>query len=224
MSPVPIRIANARGVPGCAGMLDTNRRLLVTNHHVAFGDGALPGDPIWAIPPSVGVDVRNVAVRLGTVRHGAIGRIGSSEVAVFVDCALIELAPPANLPAWLAEALAQRWPQLGGRPALYDSVRKTGPASGTTEGRILVLDHYDHPADGDARRIASGQLLIGSSDPARVFAAPGDSGAFVTDADGRAVGLLWGVTGSGDGIASPIAAVLEALCLDAHFLGKEELV
>ncbi|MBZ9772624.1 S1 family peptidase [Mesorhizobium sp. CO1-1-8] len=221
MIPVPLRIANARGVPGCAGLLLAGADLMVTNHHVAFGAGAAPGDTVWAIPPGAGRDVRHAAVCLGTARHGVIGRIGSGETAVFVDCALVELARARDAPRWLAETLAQNWPQPGDRPALHDQVSKTGPATGVTAGRVLDLDHCDCPSDGDTVRTASGQVLIASANPALAFAGRGDSGAAIVDARARAIGLLWGISGNGDGIASPITAVLEALGIGMNASGME---
>ena len=220
MTAVSLRIANARGVPGCAGLLLAGG-WLVTNYHVAFGRGARHGDPVWAIPPGAGIDVRETAVQIGVTHEGVIGRIGTGDSAVFVDCALIAMRRPPAAPAWVASALAWPWPRSAGRPMLADVVTKAGPATGQTHGRIVALDHFDQPTDGDTRRTASGQLLIASSVPARNFAAAGDSGAAVLGQDGRAVGLLWGVTGNAEGIASPINAVLAALGLNARAMAWE---
>lgn len=221
MNAVPLRIANARGVPGCAGLLLAGG-WLVTNYHVAFGRGAGHNDPVWAVPPDAGIDVRDTAIQIGVTHDGVIGRIGTGDEAVFVDCALIAMRHPPAAPAWLTSALAGPWPTSAGQPKIADVVTKAGPATGRTHGYILALDHFEQPTDGDTRRSASGQLLIASSVPARNFAAAGDSGAAVLDENGRAVGLLWGVTGNADGIASPINAVLAALGLNARAMGWKE--
>jgi len=59
--------------------------------------------------------------------------------------------------------------------------------------------------------IATSQLLVDSLDPQLNFTARGDSGATLLDGAGHVVGLVWGATMHGQGLACPIQPVLDCL-------------
>jgi hypothetical protein len=58
---------------------------------------------------------------------------------------------------------------------------------------------------------APNQLLVRPRRGEETFSAPGDSGAFLLDERGFVVGLMWGCNANGEGVACPIAPVLECL-------------
>jgi len=77
---------------------------------------------------------------------------------------------------------------------------------------VLVDTEHREPMLIDGQVLeAPGQLLVDPANPAVDFSAPGDSGAALLDGAGRMVGLVWGATRDGQGIACPIAPVLEYL-------------
>jgi hypothetical protein len=56
-----------------------------------------------------------------------------------------------------------------------------------------------------------GQILVRSEDPSQPFNIAGDSGAALRSADGKVIGLVWGLSAQGDALACPIAPVLWVL-------------
>ncbi|MET8863810.1 hypothetical protein ABZW11_12705 [Nonomuraea sp. NPDC004580] len=209
MGPPAVRIVNARGVPGVASVLvrDAEGALhLLTGHHVLHGCGAQAGDVVWALPSD-----GDEPVRLGQAGHGHLGTVKHDGEEYFVDAALIRLDDVRNLPGWLRLALAGPWPVEVARPEPKALVCKHGPGTGRTDGVLLDVAYPDRPfIDGREFR-APGQLLVGPRDPGRVFSTSGDSGAALLDGQRRLVGLLWGTTAGGDGVACPIAPVLDRL-------------
>jgi hypothetical protein len=210
-----LALANARGVPGTAALIATRargERCIVTCNHVLF-DGAREGDRVWALPPDDGRLLAEPCL-LGRTADGALGRVGDSAHACFVDGALVELSPDATHPAWLRAELgalvrpvARTLPQCGAR------VTKDGATTGLTHG-FLTSDRYaTEPWLLGHAWTASEQLLVDSADDALVFNAPGDSGAALLDADGCVFGVLWGTTALGQGIAYPITRLIEHLGL-----------
>jgi hypothetical protein len=187
--------------------------MLLANHHVVFGGGAAAGDCVWALSEDCNVAPLGIALR------GQIGRVTFAAETHFVDCALVALGEIASLPGWVRAALAtlgRRQASSRARPGL--AVAKLGPATGQTLGVIGRVDYFDHPYIGGRAWSAPRQLLIESSDPALRFCGRGDSGSALLDADNGVVGLLWGSTGSGQGIASPIEPVLD--CLEVRLVAE----
>jgi hypothetical protein len=210
-APAPaVRLVNSRGVPGTAAATvrdGTGTRFLLTNYHVAFGDGAPAGEPVWAVPEP---DSLADGVVLGPTRRGEIGRVSVDGRIGFVDCALVELGSDP-LPAWLRDCLDVTRRPGPAAVSVGSTVVKHGPTTGTTLGVVLDADHQDRPVIGGHTFHAVGQLLIGSQETQLNFSAAGDSGAAVLDDEGFIVGLLWGSNALGEGMASPIAAVLDCL-------------
>ena len=197
------RIANARGVPGTLGglarTLDDGRLVLVTAHHVLFGEGARPNDRVWRMVGS-GDAPRFQAV--GRALYGRAGIVRHGDSDVYVDCAVAEVDATHPLAAMVGPdemcAIAQA--------ALGERVFKHGGATGLTEGVVTDTTHRDRILTGGRELAAPGQILVRPL-ASGGFSAEGDSGALLRNADGAVVGLLWGVTARGEGIACPIAAV-----------------
>lgn len=208
-----LRIASARGVPGTAGAVvehSSGTRYLLSNEHVVFGGGAELGDPVWAIPPERMDDDVTGAVLLGRVFSGRIGRVTFEGEDCFVDCALVELVESA-LPAWIAERLDGLAAFETAAPEPGIAVCKSGAATGRTEGVLVDIAYPDYPVIDGRTWSAPGQLLVDSQNPELNFSAPGDSGSALFDVNGRLLGLLWGSNLSGQGVACPIAPVLDCL-------------
>jgi hypothetical protein len=222
--PPMVRIVNSRGVPGVAGALvrdASGTPCLLSNHHVVFGRGAVAGDDVWAVPPEAGGGAPVGMVRLGAAGRGRIGRVGSADDPSFVDGVLIELDRAEDHPGWLRAALTGAWPTSSAHPVPGTPVVKHGPATGTTEGVVLDAAYPDHPFIEGKEWVAPGQILVGSRDTRVNFSAAGDSGAALLDEQHRIVGLLWGSTGGGEGVACPIAPLLD--CLGVTLAAPREL-
>lgn len=216
MIPPALRIASAQGVPGTASALVRDAhgvRLLLANHHVVFGGGAVSGDRVWALPPDWDDGSDGDAVCLGRARCGQIGRVTFVGETYFVDCAVVELANDTCFPSWLELLMANAWPSEIATPEPGMRVFKHGATSGTTEGVLVDVSYPDHPFVEGRSWTAPGQLLVDSRDPGLNFSAPGDSGAALLDEHGRILGLLWGSNASGQGVACPIAPVLDYLAV-----------
>ncbi|MFF2949748.1 hypothetical protein ACFVVU_00125 [Kitasatospora sp. NPDC057965] len=218
--PAAVRIVNARGVPGVAGVLVRDSRgvtYLLASHHVVYGAGAEEGDIVWALPLSA--DPADPAgpvepAPLGRARRGHLGLVEFAGEACYVDGALVELDDAPNRPAWLRDALAGAWPTAAGRAEPGAAAHKRGAATGLTRGTVLDVAYPDRPFIDGREWTAPGQLLVASRDPSRAFSAPGDSGAPLLDDRGRVLGLLWGATAAGDGVACPAEPLLNRLGVD----------
>ena len=213
MTPQLLIIASARGIPGVAGTLVRDRAgavCLIANHHVVFGGGAAAGDPVWGIPGDTAGD--GGAVCLGLARSGMICRVTYEREACFVDCALIELRRDARFPAWLHSVIfSGAWPSRVARAASGMPVMKNGPTTGLTEGVVVDAAYSDAPFIEGREWTATGQLLVDSRDPELNFSGQGDSGSALLNAEGCIVGLVWGASMHGQGIACPIEPVLDCL-------------
>jgi hypothetical protein len=219
MNPLEQRygIANVHGIPGTLGCLARKaadgREVFITNQHVVFAGGTLPGDPVWGIRKTPGGRKK---VLLGRLLHGRIGMVGYEGKNYHIDAAIGSIdgmdTKDVFLPATVYSSWT--WAVVGSR------VSKNGYASGRTEG-IVVDDSYTERASvNGVSFIMENQLLIRplteNRDPssfrgASSFCEKGDSGAMVEDEAGRVIGLLWGRNHQGEGLASPIGPVLESL-------------
>ncbi len=193
-------IVNDRGVPGTLGCIAQLRRtgepVLLSSYHVLFGRRSGRGDPIWTIE----LEPRLI----GRVLSGKAGVVVGVEPPTFVDAAagrLLDGAEPCA-PHPIAAAAA----------AAGEMVSKSGAATGMTHGIVVDIAYPDSWYWEYRSEMASRQLLIRSTSPiGRPFSRTGDSGAVVRNESGDAVGLLWGTTARGDGVASPMHAAALAL-------------
>jgi hypothetical protein len=208
----PIRIVNACGIPGTLGCLIHSSHgevLFLTNYHVLYGRGAKTGDKVWAIFD----DFRGATfTEVGRTTTGQIGRVTYHGETCFVDCAVGSLAPDSEWTGPLRQAFRETPKITAVTCALVGTrVFKYGAATGLTEGIITDVAHYDRPFIEGRVYDAPDQILIQSNHEDFVFSAPSDSGAVIWDVAQRAIGLLWGSTFNGEGIACPIAPVLAHL-------------
>jgi hypothetical protein len=163
---------NSKGVPGTGAALVYDRRgtcYLLTSHHVAFGNGARPGEPVWLVPAD-GI-IGSPPTPLGVARHGEIGRVSAGGAVRFVDAALVEV--PAELVDRVRDALGHpREPAVVGAQVGLAVVKRGPPPD--RPGRGADADYPDRPYIDGRTFEAPGQILIGSPDAERNFAAPGD--------------------------------------------------
>ncbi len=201
------RVVNSRGVPGSVGFLAVTRHdhqlVLVTAHHVLFGDGAREGEPVWGASDSAGTPL----VPIGKTLYGRSGSVRGDSRGVYVDCGVASLRSDTEIGhAASIKCVLDTEHSL----AAGDRVTKIGAATGFTEGEVVSTD-YRSAAVRHGRTDAVGQILIRSSLAGQPFSAPGDSGAAVVGEQGKIVALLWGEAASGNSLACPIAPVLYVL-------------
>ena len=199
-----IGIAGVRGVPGTAGCLartlHEKRLVLITTQHVLVDAGGRGGAPVSVIERAANAQVRQPIGTAGWSRRGTVQFDGG---AVHVDCGVVELVESLLNTHVIDDAIAL--PRAGAR------VTKVGAATGTTEGVITDAAYGAHARIDGREHSAPRQIRVRSMTRDRPFSAPGDSGAILRDETGALVGLLWGATQAGDGIACPIAPVLWVL-------------
>jgi hypothetical protein len=207
-----VRISNSRGVPGTLGCivrsLADGHPLLLSTWHVLFGRRARQHETVWLVEESDGA---RRFVGIGNVLYGRIGAIHFDGQEHYVDCAVASCSGGQRLQGDCFPTQSRKGFVLSGATTVQPGclVRKTGAATGTTMGEVVDVKY-----GVTARRGAGAflrQLLIRPAEEHAVFSSEGDSGALVTDARGRAVGLLWGSTSRGEGVASHIGPVLQAL-------------
>jgi hypothetical protein len=188
------RIINARGVPGTLGCvahsLSEGRPLLLTAHHVLFGAGARAQDALGA------------PHRIGRASYGRFGVVSYEGASYHVDCAV----------ASLDDELTAR-PQSIALASPGDRVTKHGAATGISAGIVVEVDYSEPVLLCGRQHDAPRQIVIRSTMPGRRFSSEGDSGAVVHNDRGQIVGLLWGTTAAGDGVACHIAPVFHVLHL-----------
>lgn len=197
-----IGIANVRGVPGTAGFLaltlHEQRLVLVTTQHVLAAAGAPTDAPVSVI------NAAGVLEPIGTAGWSRRGTVHHEDRDVHVDCAVVALDERATMQQLIPDVTTSP-PCTGAR------VTKIGAATGATEG-VVIDNAFDAQARMAGRaHAAPRQILVRSATRGRPFSSAGDSGAALRDGSGAIVGLLWGATASGDGIACPIAPVLWVL-------------
>jgi hypothetical protein len=196
-----MKIANAAGVPGtlgCIAWTRDSRCVLLTTWHALFGRGASWSDPIWFV---AGTATERRYSRIGRTLDGKIGTVRFHGDEYFVDCAIGTWAGVASgLPSFAGDAVA-----AGGA-----TVAKTGAITGKTTGVVVDASYCGSVLVHGRTQPAPRQLLVRSTDE-RPFAAPGDSGALIVNEKNEAIGMLWGTTPRGDGVACPIGPVLRTL-------------
>jgi hypothetical protein len=173
--------------------------LVLTTHHVLFGDAGERPDAATIRIPGSG---RRLVGSLQPVR-GAIGLIGPDRDC-FVDCAVGRADSRHGPLLPIVDAIADV-------PATGALLHKVGVSTGATWGRLIDVAYEMRCRIGARSFDVANNLLIRAETSGHNFAAPGDSGALVHDEQGRAVALLWGCTGNGDGVATPLGPVLREL-------------
>ncbi|MBA3315743.1 MAG: hypothetical protein H0T47_20960 [Planctomycetaceae bacterium] len=195
-------IANDCGVPGSLGCMAWLRRtdepVLLSCYHVLFGRRCRRGSAIW----SVGFEATPRLI--ARVLSGKAGIVVGLDPPTFVDAGTGALADASICAGAPADATAHA--------AAGDSVTKHGAATGLTHGVVIDIAYPDLWYWEYRSENAPRQILIRSTSWDRPFSRTGDSGAVVRNERGL-LGLLWGTTARGEGVASPINAVARALGL-----------
>jgi hypothetical protein len=219
-------IASSCGTTGTLGTLARTRHdgraVLLSSWHVLYGSGTDADSDVWL------VDEGRRSLRLGRTLFGKAGTVAFEGMETWIDCAVASYddRPEADADGPMHTKTGEpapdsrhtpRSPQPARRSPGHDVARpgdrvtKRGAATGVTRGIVVRADYDDVAWIGGRPHPAARQLLIRSLDDGRPFSAAGDSGALLVDEAGNAVGLLWGATRSGDGVACPIAPVLYAM-------------
>ena len=203
----PNKIINAKGVPGTLGCLARTRHdgrlVVVSSWHVLFGGGARESDPVWLLDELDGARRYERAAdtwfgRMGTLRYGGDD--------FHVDCAIASWLGPLAAPA-LPPAIS-----LPGAIRRGERVTKTGAATGTTAG-VIIDAEFSSVAQTDGRCFKTPRQILIRSLEDEPFSRERNSGALVVNSRNEAVGLLWGVTSRGEGVACHLAAAFYALDL-----------
>jgi hypothetical protein len=199
------RIANSRGVLGTLGCfalsLEDRRPLLLTSEHVLFGGGGREGEPVWMAE----AESRQ---RAGTTRHGRRGLVRYGGHEVHLDCASAELDPD------IARTLDLQPEPAGDMVEREQPVQTVGHTTGAVRGTVFESDYQGVARIAGRDFQTRGQILVRPEKPGMAFNAAGDSGAALRTADGKIVGIVWGATPAGEGLACPIAPVLWVLHLE----------
>jgi hypothetical protein len=203
-------ITNSKGVPGTLGCFaqagTQNANILLSSHHVLFGNGAEKNQEISLLKIN---DDGFAAIAIGKTLAGKLGIVHFEGAEYYVDCATAAIvdrwwtrSAPGSITGFATA-------QLGSH------VKKLGSASGLTEGIIADIHYPDEAYIGRKVFDAPNQILIKPLSSASKFSLPGDSGAVVLDEQNRIVGLLWGSNSSGEGIACHIGPVIQELGLSS---------
>lgn len=201
-------IANARGAYGTLGFVglrrDNGRAVIVTSYHVAFGRGAVAGEPVSILAHE------DAARRIGRSAYGRNGivRLGGDDF--WVDCAVVDL-DSGIVGRAVSEHDAGEADDEVPPLAVGDQLSAAGAATGVTRGVVVNVAFSDRILVGGRITVTPRQIVVRSAKPGGAFSAPGNSGAALRNQRGQIVGLLWGITPRGDGIASPIAPLLRLL-------------
>lgn len=174
----------------------TGGALLLGADHVFTG--ALDGR-VWQPLPcgTAGCDCNVV----GRVLRGRRSVVPWGRNWYYIDAAVAAIEPGVE---WQASVSDVAILAIGAR------VGKLGARGTYTPGVIVDDRHVERVLFGFFEMAVPNQLLIRPTTESR-FAAEGDSGALVCDDERRAVGLLWGVTAAGFGVACPIGPILDQL-------------
>lgn len=195
-------ITCSRGTTGTLGTVARTRHdgraVLLSSWHVLY-DGPGNDSDVWL------VDGGRRSARLGRTLYGKAGVIPFEGAETYIDCAVAELLAPSGDDGPETDVRGHGVARAG------DRVTKRGAATGVTTGIVVRVDYSDVAWIDGRPHPAARQLLVRSLDAGCPFSAAGDSGALLVNDAGNAVGLLWGATRSGDGVASPIAPVLYAM-------------
>lgn len=205
-------IANAAGVPGTLGCiaytLDSGRPVLLSTWHVLFGNGAKEGGTVWLLIESAG---KRQFAAIGKALYGKLGTVHFDGRDYHLDCAvssydkvLTTLADESRLRS-CTSVTGHDSPRLGGL------VTKRGKATGITRGTIVDIGYSGSACVAGGKFSTPWQILVKPLEEYDAFSSEGDSGALIIDDANNAVGLLWGSTVRGEGLACPIAPVLYAM-------------
>jgi hypothetical protein len=183
------------------------RAVLLSTHHVIFGEGAAKGSALSVVEI---VDGRHVFHPIGRSLYGKLGILRFDNDDYYVDCAVASCERPDLLHDKTVCAGSAFPATFAGfsRAKIGSRVTKIGAATGITTGIVVDLNYSDTLS---RRTHTPKQILIRPTEGYSAFSAEGDSGALIIDDANQVVGLLWGTNCRGEGVACHIAPVLLAM-------------
>lgn len=200
-------LVNSGGMPGTLGGIffahGFNAPVFLTNYHVLFGNRAGTGEDVWLVAEN---GTAPDLLPLGKSIDGKIGIVQWNDQPVFIDCAFGRLQDKIKISRSTRASIIR----ASAEAVLGESVTKTGGATQNTSGVIINTHHHDVCRVGNTIYQACNQILIQPL-PGEKFSGKGDSGALIRNSRNEMVGLLWGVTAKGEGIACPARPVIREL-------------
>ncbi len=239
--PVPLGVSGGNvllaGVPGSCGSGTIGFKVrdnatgqigwISNSHVVGHGNDGCPGTapvgtlqfqpgPVDTSPAcSAGQDVgtlsRTVPISFGGANNLVdCGFVLSSDAEVSSD--ILNLGPQVNnvVPAFVGQV-----------------VQKNGRTTSCTEGTVTAINvttpvAYD---TGCGTATFTNQIMVSPTAPSTAFAAAGDSGSPIVDANNNAVALLFaGDATTGTAVGNPIEAVLDALNVSLTSMASSQVV
>jgi len=180
--------------------------VLLSAWHVLFANEQPLDKSVWIVDEGAPAAE---PIEIGKALYGKLGAVEYEGVKYHVDCAVAScdsLWPPGQFHEPAANG--------SGEPQVGMIVTKTGAATGATRGLITNTTYSASVSLQGVKHDVQRQLLVRTLPDETPFSAEGDSGALILDEFGKALGLLWGATIRGEGIASPIAPILYALNIE----------
>lgn len=190
-----VQVGNGKGhvgTLGCFGRLTSdNARVLLTNQHVLFKDGAVAGD-LFGQP-----DIDHNCCCCCAYIDGKIGTILNPGIDnERVDCGLAKINDDVATDIILNNSMtATEIPIAGTQNNITagDTVRKIGRTSGLTTGTISSING---PTTSKTNQIhirpVSSETYTLAENGKKAFSDRGDSGSVVVNEDNEIIGLLWG--------------------------------
>ncbi len=189
-------------------------RFLLSAYHVLFARANQAGHPVFSLGQNGHQnDHRDSFRKVARLHIGRAGIYRYCGVESFIDAGLARLVPGPAAESCLPVCRAAQ-AQAG------DRVSKFGAATGFTEGVVADVSYPDHWYWEYRSENAPRQIRIAPSGKG-AFAEIGDSGAAVFNRRDEIVGILWGSNASGDGVASHIIPVIDALGLDLQIAAAD---
>ena len=176
-----------------------------------YQPGPIDASPVCSAGQDVGVLSRVIPISFGGANNLVdCGFVLSSDSEVSSD--ILNLGPQVNnvVPAFVGQV-----------------VQKNGRTTSCTEGTVTAINVTIPVAYGAACGTATfnGQIMVSPTAPSTAFAAAGDSGSPIVDANNNAVALLFaGDPTTGIAFGNPIGAVLSALNVSLSSIGSSQNV
>ncbi len=231
--PVPLGVSTSDPLLCAAGTIGYKVRDNATGaigwignaHVVSIGSNACPGaapigtplyqpgllDASCTADQNIGILSRDVPISFGGGNNLVdCGFVLSSDAEVSSD--ILNLGPQVNnvVPAFVGQA-----------------VQKNGRTTFCTEGTVSAINvTITVMYDGATCVMATftNQIVVSPTGTAPAFAAAGDSGSPIVDANNNAVALLFAGDSTGNAIANPIGAVLDALNVSLASIASSQVV
>lgn len=207
-------IANSRGVPGTLGCIAWSKRkekwVGLTCGHVLMGKNGQTNEEFWKVQYSAAAKFK--CYKAGRTLSSRIGTVSFKGLHYFIDSATCSFSEGVHINHFLASNNC--FIRGSAAAVLGERVTKIGAATGLTHGILTSATHADQAYIDNRSYEAPNQLLLAPADRSTVFCAPGDSGSVILNRNSQVIGILWGTTGNGEGVACPVAPVLTFLGIE----------